>query len=406
MSKRQQYYFVLAIPIINVIADSLQDYFQSVIYSPGYIRAILITTFLIVHFHNYFKRNFLNYAILISLFYYFILGFFSDNFLYSQTVFLKYFMASMMFPVGYYYIRRAEQLRSMLNILMWVLGIHVFFLIISNIFSLGTSDYLQGSAYFGAGRVNITKIMMILVLISPLAIRFARNKSIRKVYITIVVVAIIFILIGVKRSALLGLVIGYIVYFILAPQKTRATKGLFVIVVIVLITSPLYYDVLARRFEARQEQGRFDVSQAEEEEGRMLELAMTWDAFKSGDLRYKLFGAEFFNSMAYFKTRRMLHTDYATMLAGAGIIGLSFFLIIYYLIFRKSYFFFKTFEANANIREIMAVSITLIIAVMITGISGTVTGVGFRSVAFMFWGASLAYTYQEMLIIKLGETVA
>jgi O-antigen ligase len=389
-NNKQQYIFVLSIPVINVIADSTQDYFQAGIASPGYIRALIILAFLIIHFKNYYRRNSLNNIILISLIYYFILGFFSSDVLYSQSVFLKYFIASMMFPLGYYYFRTEEQLRSLLNVLMWVLGIYIFFLIISNIFSLGSSDYLEGSIYFGAGRVNMTKSMMILVLMSPLSIRFARKKSIKKIYIIIVVVAIIFILLGVKRSALLGLLIGYFVYYILAPQKTRVAKGLFVIGVILLIASPLYFNTFAKRFAVRQEEGRFDVSQAEEEEGRVVELINTWNSFKSGSIAYKLFGAEFFNSMAYFKTRRMLHTDYATMLSGSGIVGLFLFLLIYYLIFRRSYIVYKSYKANSNVNDIMAVSITLIIAILITGIAGTVTGVGLRSLAFLFWGASFS----------------
>lgn len=400
LSFRQQYLFVLAIPIINVIADSTQDYFQPGLISPGYLRALIILGFLIIHFKDYYRLNGLNNLLVILLTYYFILGFFSSDILYSQSVFLKFMTASMMFPVGYYYFRTLDRFRDLLKSLMWVLIIFVLSLLISNIFSLGSSDYLEESVYFGSGRVNITKPMMILVLISPLALRLEPNPIIRRVYILTVVIAVIFVLIGVKRSAILGLFLGYFIYYLLAPQKNRVTKRLFIFGLLLLLTSPLYYNTLVQRFEARQESGRFDLSKAEDEEGRVIEIREVFDAYRNGNLAYKLFGAELFNSMTYFKTNRMLHTDYATILAGAGLIGLSIFMLIYYLIFRRSYFFYKAFKENTHLREIMAVSITLILAVMITGISGTVTGVGFRAIAFMFWGASLSYLDQEMKTLK------
>lgn len=390
LSSRGQYHFVLAIPVINVVADSLQDYFQPGLASPGYIRAMIILAFLVFYFKEYYRRNRLNNLIVISLLYFFILGFFSSNLFYSQSVFGKYLIGSMMFPVGYYYFRASDQFCRLIQIMMLVLGIFVLVLIISNIFSLGSSDYLEGSVYFGSGRVNLTKTMMILVLISPLSFRYERNKIIRRLNILIVLSAVILILIGVKRSALLGLFIGYLIYFVLAPQKTSVTKGLFLVSLILLLTSPLYYDTLIQRIEARQAAGRFDFSEAEEE-GRVVELKNVLDAFNNGKVSYKLFGAEFFNSMKYFNTNRMLHTDYATILAGAGIVGIILFFMVYYLVLKRSYYLYKAFKTDSNIRDIMAISMTLIFSIMIAGIGGTVTEIGIRAVVFLFWGAALGF---------------
>jgi hypothetical protein len=401
---RQQYYFVLAIPIINVIADSIQGYFQPGLFSPGYLRALIILFFILIHFKNYYRKNELNNLIGFSLIYYFILGFFSSNYVYSQGIFLKFLIATMMFPVSYYYFRTRDQFSRLLQIMMWVLGFYVFIILISNIFGISTSSYLEDSISFGSGRVNITKTMLILVLMSPLSFRFENNKIIRKLNIFIIVVAVIFILLGVKRSAVLGLFVGYFVYFILAPQKTKVTKGLFVVGMILFLTSPLYYNTLLQRIEARQEAGRLDLSRIEEDEGRVLELRATLDAYINGSLAYKVFGAEFFNSQTYFKTTRMLHTDYATMLSGAGMLGLGAFLVIFYLILRKSLYLRNRLRQNPEKQDIIAVMIALIVAVMITGISGTVTAIGLRSIAFMFWGASFSFIDHELKLLKLIRT--
>jgi hypothetical protein len=402
LSLKQQFSFVLAIPIINVIADSTQNYFNQGLASPGYIRALIILIFIIIHFKDFYKNNSLNFLILISLIYFLILGFFSSDFSYTQSVFLKYFIASMMFPIGFYYFRNKDQFRSLIKILMRMLGIYVFFLLISNIFFLGSSDYLDESAYFGASRVNVTKAMMILVMLSPLSFRFETNKAMRRLNIFIIVVGIIFILLGVKRSAVLGLFLGYFIYFMLAPQKTKLTKGIFLVGMILFLTSSLYYDTLIQRIEARREAGRFDISQASEKESRIFELRATMDAYRNGSLPHKLFGSEFFNSKAYFKTTRMLHTDYATILNGAGMVGLILFLLIYFFILRQSFYFRRRFKSDPEKQDIMAVSIVLVIAVMITGISGTVTAVGLRSIAFLFWGASFSYANQELKKLRMS----
>jgi hypothetical protein len=388
---RQQYYFVLAIPVINVIADSTQGYFSQGFASPGYLRAFLILGFIFLYFKDFFKDNTINIVIVFSLIYYFILGLFSSDVFYTQSVFLKFLIASLMFPIGYYYFNTFEKFRELLKIMMWVLGIYVVFIIISNIYTLGTSEYLEDSVYFGAGRVNMTKAMMILILISPIILREESNKKIRNLYIVIIVLAVIFVIIGVKRSAIVGLFIGYFIYYILAPYKTKLTKAIFGLGIILFLASPFYFDTLVKRIEARQEAGRFDLSQAEQEEGRIVEINAVWEAFVLGDIFYKLFGAELFNSMAYFKTSRMLHTDYTTMFGGSGLIGFGFFLFIYYLVFRKSFFLWRILKSDSLKRDIMAVSITLVFAVMITGISGTVTAVGLRSIAFMFWGAAFSF---------------
>ena len=178
LSKRQQFLFVLAIPVINVIADSTQGYFEAGLLSPGYLRGLILMFFIVLFFKDFFKIETINILILISVVYFFILSFFSSDVLYTQSIFIKYLEASIMFPIGYYYFRNMDQFKKLLQVLRLVLFIYILILIISNVFELGSSDYLMGSVYFGAGRVNMTKAMSVLVLMSPVFFRF--EESIRK----------------------------------------------------------------------------------------------------------------------------------------------------------------------------------------------------------------------------------
>ncbi|NLD47936.1 MAG: hypothetical protein GX660_12195 [Clostridiaceae bacterium] len=386
---RQQLSFVIAIPIINVIADTTQNYFVPGFASPGYVRALLILIFIFICFKGYYRNNSINNLIMISLVYYFIISLFSSDLFYTQSIFLKYFIASMMFPIGYFYINTSDRFKLFLKAMVWVLGIYVISLLISNIFKLGTSDYLGGTIFFGAGRVNITKGMVLILMMFPLLFKNEPAGNKRTILFSIFLCGMIFVFLGVKRSALLGLILGYITYAYLTPYRTKFIKSLVGIIALIYLLSPLYFDVLTKRFTARQEEGRFDISQAKEEEARLNELETVLNAFVEGNISYKLFGAELFNGKSYFKTTRILHTDYATMFSGSGLIGFSFFMAIYAMMIFKVIYFYKKIN-DPEIKNMLSVSVSLIFALLIMGIAGVVHEISHRAIVFMFCGASIS----------------
>lgn len=389
LNSKQQLYFVFSIPIINVIADITQDYFTKGLASPGYLRALIILIFILIHFKDFYKKNPVNNMIMLSLVYYFVISLFSTELLYTQSIFLKFLIASMMFPIGYYYINTADRFKSFLKVMVWVLGIYVISLIISNIFNLGTSDYLANTIYFGAGRVNITKGIVFVLMMFPLMLKNENLDTKRTILFSLFLIGLIFVFLGVKRSALLGLTIGYLTYAYLTPYRTKFIKSFVGIVALFYLLSPLYYDALSKRYTARQEEGRFDISQAKDEEARFNELTTVLNAYVEGNISYKFFGAELFNGKSYFKTNRILHTDYATMFSGSGLIGFSFFLVIYAMMIFKIVYLYKKIK-NPEIKNILSVSVSLIFALLIMGIAGVVHEISHRAIVFMFCGASIS----------------
>lgn len=389
LSYRKQLFFVFSIPIINVIADITQGYFTKGFASPGYLRALLILVFVIIYFKDFYRKNSINNIIMISLSYYFIISIFSTDLIYTQSIFLKFFIGSMMFPIGYYYINTIQKFHSLMKFMIWVLGIYVISLLISNIFKLGTSDYLADTIYFGAGRVNITKGIVFLLIMFPLMLKNEPPGSKRTILFSVFLAGLIFVFLGVKRSALLGLLLGYLVYAYLSPYRTKFIKSFLGIVVLTYLLSPFFYETLTQRFTARQEEGRFDISQAKAEEARLNELETVLNAFVEGNIAYKLFGAELFNGKSYFKTNRILHTDYATIFSGSGLIGFSFFMGIYAMMIFKILYQYKRIR-DPGIKNILSVSISLIIALLIIGIAGVVHEISHRAIVFLFCGASIS----------------
>lgn len=393
LNSKQKIHFVLAIPIINVVADSTQNYFSPGLASPGYIRALLLLLFIMLYFKDFLRKNSITYLIIFSLLYYLILSLFSSNFSYTLSIFLKFLIATLMFPIGYYYINSMHKLKTLLKIMIWVLGLYVISLIVSNIFNLGSSDYIDNTVYFGAGRVNITKGIIFILIIFPAILKFENQRTNRYIYLILFIIGLIFVFLGVKRSAILGLLIGYLIYLFFTPYKTKFIKSFVALLAFIYLLSPLYYETLEKRIIVRKDEGRFDINQAAKEEARIKELQTVSNAFREGNLSYKFFGAELFNGQAYFKTKRILHTDYATMLAGSGLIGFILFMIIYLMMITLNLKFLRKVD-NQDIKNILSISLGLIFALMMVGVAGTVQEISLRGIVFLFCGASYSVSRQ------------
>lgn len=384
---------ILSIPLINVIADSIQGYFGQGYFSPGYLRTYIILTLSFLVKYNYDRRDKITKIILLSLLYYFLLVITSSDFLYTFSIYLKFLVAAIMFPIGYKYINNKLKYLVLLKILMYVLMVYTFVIIISTIFHLGTSGYEgAGGIYYGIGRVNITKPMALLVIISPLLLKYEGNKKKIRIYASVILLAAIFIVVGVKRTAVIGIPISLIIYYFLTPFKGKLLRSFFIISVIFAITSPFYLPLIEKNFAFRAEKGRFDVDSAQEEEGRIIEIFTVLDKFAEDNIVKKLFGEELFNSRVSLNTSRMLHTDYAIMFSGSGFIGFFMFLYVHWLITKKLFKYWRLRSSeNKEIRNICAVGLSTMFFVLLVSFSGTVTAISIRSISYFFWGSTLGY---------------
>ena len=96
-----------------------------------------------------------------------------------------------------------------------------------------------------------------------------------------------------------------------------------------LLLTPFVYEQIIDNYQAREKAIRLDDQENLEDQARYVEYQMGINEWQRQSWDYKLFGAELFNSRLYFRTRRTFHTDYMTLLAGAGITGV--FLLLFHL---------------------------------------------------------------------------
>jgi len=402
-TKKAGYYFVLAIPVLNIIATITTNYFPPVTVNPGSIRAALILVFVIWMFMTEdISNNMPNKINLIFICYIFLLVFFSADISYSLIVSLKVIIASLLFTIGFHYIRSLEMLYRLHISLFIVLGIILLTVLISNIFSIGLSDYLKDTFYFGEAGVNLTKNIAVIVLISSVFFDFKNKIRYKYLIIAMIILSIIVLIVGLKRSALMGLAFGLGTYLILTPNKPKTFIYYFIIVFLLFLLYPYYSSVLQKRFEARQEKTVMSIDRIEEE-GRIDEIRFELEKFSKAGLVQKLFGKDIFLQRRFFGRNRMLHIDFINLLSGSGIIGLSGFLGFYlsvYLYFRKYYKYLKSYTL---FREFNALVISLFVLQFFMSIAGTIEGIELRGTILLYLGSLLGAIKNEAGFIYTND---
>jgi len=400
---RLEYLFVLAIPILNVVASNTTDYFPDNTLNPGIVRAIIIGFFAAYFVIKRYPFNGINRFVLAYLVYYAILVAFSTNFLFSLNLYLKLFLGVIMFPIGYFYINNVEKFRQLILIFLIALVLQIINIIIVNFFKLGTSDYLKDSFYFGSARVNITKSILVLVFIAPIAFNIFRNRI---NYLVIIYLAgFIVSMIGIKRAVLLSGLGGLIIYVFLKKQKANLIKaglGIGMVMLVGLTIFPRYLDVFLSRYQARGDQMQIK-TEIIDEESRYDETIRVTDTWVKGSIRHKLIGSEIFNDRKFFKTDRMLHTDYMIILNGSGAIGLFLWFYIFWVVIKEKNRYYKYVKNRILYQEMNSVFYIFLIIQLILSISGTVYNIEVRSIFFLYWGALIG-TMRSTAVHVFTET--
>jgi hypothetical protein len=386
--------FALFIPLLNIAAMLTVNEFEAGTFNPGTIRAAIILLFLIFILTEKTPNLTSIKLVYIYLSFLFIASTLSTDIYLSLYRYLKLFISTMMFIVGLIMIRSSADFMRLNRVYLNVLIICSLYILYANIFNYGSSDYLAESFYYGSTRVNITKVMAVLLLIVPISFATISKKSPRIYYSVFLFFALVAVIIGMKRSAILGLSLGYIIYFFLTPDKNRLAKSIVSLAIILLISTPIYLDTLTDRYEVRAKRRTFDVQTEELEntEARYREYLMVMNDFERRDIITALFGTEAFNDLYYYRTNRMLHTDFMLLLSSSGVIGLLLHIAILLIIpFELLGIKPKRQSQKKIFKEVYAVNLALLACLFILSIAATVHSIEIRAFALMYMGASISF---------------
>jgi hypothetical protein len=277
--------------------------------------------------------------------------------------------------------------------LISVVSIIVYFAF-SNVLGVGKQSYQDDSVFFGESGVNITKSIVIFIIGIPLYLRFEPKNQYKTIAIIALLVGIITVILGMKRSAILAMSFGFFFYTLLTPYKTRLVRSIPIIFLLLFLTSPYYVPIIEKRFEARQERVSMTVNQLKENEseGRLLEIQYTIEqTFVSIDRVF--FGFNVFMKKDYQGRKRMLHVDYTNMLGGAGFVGLILFIWVYVNIIQRQIYYKQQLGNTQLSKEIFATTVALVAVQAFLSFGGTMQGVNQRGYILLYLGALMGFSF-------------
>lgn len=388
-------WFFLSIPIINVFGWFFGFFFTRGFLNPGNLRAYIILLFVIFVIFKRFYLNSVNLNILWYLIFTFaLIVLFSSDIPNSLYIFMKFFMSTSLFFVGYYYSKIPGVFKLLCNSYIVTLAMYILAILLANLFSIGYTSYegVSDIMFFGPSGVNISKNIVSIILIFPLLKYLNKTKAYARTLNILMLVSIILVFIAFKRTPMLSISLGFLVYLVLTPKKTRMIKTLIGSVTLLLLLSPLYLNRIEQNYIARQDAIRLDDPENIDKQARYHEIFMTLEAFEKGNVRHKLFGSEFFNDRCFYGTPRMLHTDYMSLLSGTGLVGLIWFLLIYYKIYSHIRNLYLKNKTDLT-RDLYIVGVILIINSLVLGIAGTIPAIDPRSIIFLYLGAITGFLH-------------
>ena len=200
-----------------------------------------------------------------------------------------------------YFIDTKYKFLILLRICIIVLTILEINFLLSNVLGIGVATYRDASVVFGEAGVNITKDMVIFIVLIPFYMNYEKYKPLRTLSIILLVAGIIIVILGMKRSAILAISVGFLLYALMTPYKSRIIRTIPFIAVFVLLSGPYYIPIIEKRFNARQERVSMSYGQlsSNDEEGRLLEVKYTLDQ-TFGDTFEKIFiGYDLFLSLIH-----------------------------------------------------------------------------------------------------------
>lgn len=388
----------LMIPMLNVVATIFTPYFPGGSLNPGVIRGVILTIFCIWFLLSRKHMNAISKSTYFFLFYLLILCFFSSNILTTLYIYNKVFIASLFLPLALYFLNSEHIFLILIRTSIFALAILELNFLLSNFLGIGFATYKDESILFGESGVNITKYMVIFIMLIPFYLKYEKNKPLRIFASILLVSGIIIVILGMKRSAILAISGGFLIYALMTPYKSRILRITPFIAAFVLLSGPYYIPIIEKRFKARQERVSMTYNQlsSSEEEGRLLEVQYTIEQTFGDSFERIFIGYDLFLKKQFQGHRRMLHIDYMNMLGGAGIIGLSLFLFIYWRIWFFAKKIKKTGVNSLAKNEIFAMICALLGVQAFMSFGGTMQGLDLRGTILLLLGAFLALGLQEL----------
>lgn len=354
-----------------------------------YIKLILIVISLLL-----FSKELTRFPI--KIFYVFIayvliLLIFTDEPFVSAKNTSKVVLSMMFLPLGY---EGKFKLKSLSNSLFLVLILAFSGSIIGYVFGVGKeSFYGEGEEAMGlvqGGNFYPAAISVILILYLNDS-NFWRANMKKYFWLGLAATTFVLILLTLRRTAILLPLVGAVTYIYYAGKLKKGMQYFFVFFIVIMISYPLYQDVLERRFEIRAEKGRFE-SNFYETEARYVTTLWTFEEiFSFKDPVKSIFGRNVFaGGWENGTVQRMYHADHNQLLNTTGILGTFLYILIFYQIIKQT-----GRVKGVRFRKRKAVIYGFLGMLALISLNGSIFITTFRSTIFLVLGYFLGEITRE-----------
>ena len=381
----------ISIPVVNILMDMIMIFFPDLKGQIGVLRSTYLL-FIIVYFFLQYGLEKTRYNILLIFYLLFILIMTLQTSDLQESLidgFIKMSISFLMIPVGMQLgkVKNTQIIKS----LYFVIIILIINYIVSQVYKIGVSTYHEDSFYQGGASVTAPIIIAAILLVFFNSYNTNRLPYSRFINLFIISASVFIILISMKRGAILGFIAGILVYMIFSSKKASTAIRLAFIVFSLFIFSNEYSDTLKKRIDARSTE-----SNEIQNENRYKETFYVVEELSNSNFFQITFGSEAFNSKSvmkkYFGRERQLHVDYNILLHGTGILGLIFYLYLFYIYIRIAWSIKRSTKAFNDpiyknlISENYSLIISLITLSMVMSISGGLQFTSYRVILLFIIG--------------------
>jgi hypothetical protein len=364
----------------------------------SYIRAAIL---LLIVFAFYVKFTFeidaVGRAILLFLAYTLLISFKSSD--YSVTIpgYLSILVSMSFYLVAYNSVESFDDFIRFKAFFFCIPLIFIITLITYTGFGIGEAVYdsYEGIRTGEGLHHNTIYTGVLIIVLSFVLFQYSSNKS-RDLLFILSMTIIIFL--SLRRTAIILVIASSMTYLFMANKK-QALKYFIPSIMLIILAYPIYEQPLNSAIEARS--SRLSFEKKYDNESRYLEIqTITRRILTFDDINYSLFGIEYLNSFGTYSTMefpvlptRILHTDYAVVLHGAGIIGIISYASIILLLILKSLQYARRFGFDDPISIFIFCS--LLILVLVT-FSGSILNITFRTTFFILLGSVMRLAQQRL----------
>ena len=323
-----------------------------------------------------------------------------NSYLASFSHILKINISICLYPLAYYTIRDLKYLKKLNDALVLTLAIFIIYILVVNIFNIGQNMYvnIDGDSYGTRGVINSgmlggnsANILAYIILLIPL-INVTIHRKFKIVKNILFISAIIILALILRRSSIIIVIMGYLIYLFSIKNKPIYYKYIALIPIIFILTWPIYGDFLMNAIYLRGIE-TFQVEIVESEKRTIESTFILAKAISFQDPIYSLFGGNILTNPNIPGTSlyRSLHSDYTVIVHKSGLIGLVLYLLILIAII-KHYYSLKKLHYNDLLSTVFWI---LILTSSALAYPGRFTSITFRSIVFLYLGSILG-------IMKMG----